>query len=208
MVAGAERKLPGPSILATRSVFYPGTEEVMGWEISEKGFGFLRSSENHFQPKPTDIFVTPDTIKKNFLREGCLVAGPLQPPHRGSSPQLREVDKVNGMPFVDYTKAMRFENLTTIDPIEKFRLETTPDLDPPDDDAYPVDAAVLVEEPETLARVLQELPLERALELFEQGMKLSEKCRKQLEEADLVIISKSEVCIDPLAEICICQSIR
>src|SRR6059036_1314186 len=97
-------------------------------EISEKGFGFLRSAENHFQPKPTDIFVTPDTIKKNFLREGSLVAGPLQPTHRGTSPQLREVDKVNGMPFTDYTKAVRFENLTTIDPTEKFQLETTPDL--------------------------------------------------------------------------------
>ena len=32
------------------------------------------------------------------------------------------------MPFEDYTKSVRFENLTTIDPIEKFRLETTPDL--------------------------------------------------------------------------------
>src|SRR5688572_20533268 len=97
-------------------------------EISEKGFGFLRSSQHHYQPTPTDIFVTPDTIKKNFLREGCLVEGPTQPPHRGTSPQLKEVDKVNDMPFQDYTKAMRFENLTTIDPIEKFRLETTPDL--------------------------------------------------------------------------------
>jgi transcription termination factor Rho len=97
-------------------------------EIAEKGFGFLRSPENHFQPKPTDIFVTPDTIKKNFLREGCLVGGTLQPPHRGNSPQLREVDKVNEMPFQQYTKAMRFENLTTIDPVEKFRLETTSDL--------------------------------------------------------------------------------
>lgn len=97
-------------------------------EISEKGFGFLRSAENHYQPKPTDIFVTPDTIKKNFLREGCLVAGPLQPPHRGNSPQLREVESVNGMPFGEYTKSVRFENLTTIDPIEKFNLETTPDL--------------------------------------------------------------------------------
>ena len=96
-------------------------------EISEKGFGFLRSRENHFQPKPTDIFVTPDTIKKNFLREGCLVGGPTQPPHRGTSPQLREVEMVNEMPFSDYTKAMRFENLTTIDPFEKFNLETSPD---------------------------------------------------------------------------------
>ena len=29
-----------------------------------------------------------------------------------------------------------------------------------------------------------ELPLERALELFEKGMKLSEQCRKQLSEAE------------------------
>ena len=29
-----------------------------------------------------------------------------------------------------------------------------------------------------------ELPLERALELFEKGMQLSENCRKQLEEAE------------------------
>jgi transcription termination factor Rho len=107
-----------------------GTPEYGGGylEISEKGFGFLRSSDNHFHPKPTDIFVTPDTIKKNFLREGCHVNGPLQPPHRGVSSQLKAVDKVNDMVFADYVKSLRFENLTTIDPIEKFRLETSPDL--------------------------------------------------------------------------------
>ena len=44
-------------------------------EIAEKGFGFLRSIENKFQPKPTDVFVTPDCIKKNFHREGVLVEG-------------------------------------------------------------------------------------------------------------------------------------
>jgi transcription termination factor Rho len=97
-------------------------------EISEKGFGFLRTVANHFHPKPTDIFVTPDTIRRSFLREGSYVSGPTQPPHRGTSPQLKSVDKVNDMPFEDYTKAVRFENLTTIDPIEKFNLETTPDL--------------------------------------------------------------------------------
>jgi transcription termination factor Rho len=97
-------------------------------EISEKGFGFLRSKEQHFAPKPTDIFVTPDTIKRNFLREGCFVEGALIPPHRGTSPQLKTVLKVNGMNFEDYIKSTRFENLTTIDPVEKFKLETTPDL--------------------------------------------------------------------------------
>ena len=97
-------------------------------EISEKGFGFLRTAENHFHPKPSDIFVTPDTIKRSFLREGSLVEGPTQPPHRGNSPQLKAVERVNGMRFEEYTKSVRFENLTTIDPIEKFKLETSPDL--------------------------------------------------------------------------------
>jgi transcription termination factor Rho len=97
-------------------------------EISEKGFGFLRTKQNNFHPKPSDIFVTPDTIKKNFLREGCLIAGQTMPPHRGNSPQLKTVELVNDLPFEEYTKAVRFENLTTIDPIEKYNLETSPDL--------------------------------------------------------------------------------
>jgi transcription termination factor Rho len=97
-------------------------------EISEKGFGFLRTAQNHYHPKPTDIFVTPDTIRRNFLREGSQIEGPTQPPHRGTSPQLKAVEKVNDMPFEEYVKAVRFENLTTIDPIEKFKLETNPDL--------------------------------------------------------------------------------
>jgi len=45
LVAGTDRKLPGPRILDTRSVFYPGTEDVMGWDISEKGFRIVLSPE-------------------------------------------------------------------------------------------------------------------------------------------------------------------
>jgi len=39
---------------------------------------------------------------------------------------------------------------------------------------------------ETIVKEMEsgELPLERALELFERGMKLSDACRKQLEEAE------------------------
>ncbi len=115
--------------MSTENKSNNGQESGSGYlEISEKGFGFLRTAQNHFHPKPTDIFVTPDTIKRNFLREGSYVQGPTQPPHRGTSPQLRSVERVNEMAFDEYTKSVRFENLTTIDPIEKFRLETNPDL--------------------------------------------------------------------------------
>jgi exodeoxyribonuclease VII small subunit len=43
-----------------------------------------------------------------------------------------------------------------------------------------------IAELETVVKQLEsgELPLEKALELFERGMQLSEKCRKQLEEAE------------------------
>ena len=67
-------------------------------------------------------------FRRALLREGSLIFGPTQPPHRGTSPQLKAVEKVNDMPFEEYIKAVRFENLTTIDPIEKFKLETSPDL--------------------------------------------------------------------------------
>ncbi len=38
IVSGATLEDPGPQILDTRSVFYPNTEDVMGWEVSETGF--------------------------------------------------------------------------------------------------------------------------------------------------------------------------
>lgn len=47
VVAGAEVAAgrEGPEVLATRSIFYPDTERVMGWDISERGFGIVLSAE-------------------------------------------------------------------------------------------------------------------------------------------------------------------
>jgi len=45
VVVGEERPAAGPRIVATRSVFYPDTERVMGWDISEKGFQVVLSAD-------------------------------------------------------------------------------------------------------------------------------------------------------------------
>ena len=45
IVTGEQRQASGPAILATRSVFYSATEDVMGWDISEKGFRIVLSPE-------------------------------------------------------------------------------------------------------------------------------------------------------------------
>ena len=45
LVAGEQCELPGPRIIASRSVFYPETEEMMGWHISENGFRIVLSPQ-------------------------------------------------------------------------------------------------------------------------------------------------------------------
>jgi len=57
IVAGAECGLAGPAIAATQSVFYPETEEMMGWDISEKGFRIVLSRE------------VPNLVRKNLARD-------------------------------------------------------------------------------------------------------------------------------------------
>ncbi|MDQ2712068.1 MAG: type III polyketide synthase [Acidobacteriota bacterium] len=58
LVAGAEYEgLAGPEIVATRSVFYPDTERVMGWDISEKGFSIVLSRD------------VPDVVRQNLRRD-------------------------------------------------------------------------------------------------------------------------------------------
>ena len=47
----------GPQIVATRSTFYPATEHVMGWDISEKGFKIVLSRE------------VPEVVLKNLGRD-------------------------------------------------------------------------------------------------------------------------------------------
>jgi len=45
IVTGDQLGANGPEIVATRSVFYPQTEEMMGWKVSEKGFNILLSPQ-------------------------------------------------------------------------------------------------------------------------------------------------------------------
>ena len=45
IVTGDDMDATGPEILATRSVFYPDTEPMMGWNVSEKGFKITLSPE-------------------------------------------------------------------------------------------------------------------------------------------------------------------
>jgi alkylresorcinol/alkylpyrone synthase len=45
VLSGRERALPGPRVMATRSVFYPDSERVMGWDVTSAGFKIVLSAE-------------------------------------------------------------------------------------------------------------------------------------------------------------------
>lgn len=45
LMVGDEHPLPGPAVGDTRSVFFPNSEDVMGWSVSEKGFGVVLSPD-------------------------------------------------------------------------------------------------------------------------------------------------------------------
>jgi alkylresorcinol/alkylpyrone synthase len=45
LIGGGDRPRRGPRVVATRSVFYPDTERVMGWDIVDSGFKVVLSSQ-------------------------------------------------------------------------------------------------------------------------------------------------------------------
>lgn len=57
LVAGANVDIPGIEIIDTRSTFYPDTEDLMGWDISESGFRIVLSPR------------VPDVIRENLGRD-------------------------------------------------------------------------------------------------------------------------------------------
>ncbi len=82
IVVGADRQATGPRIRATRSVFYPDTEDVMGWSISENGFRIVLSpavpavAREHLG-EDVDSFLKDQGLKRGEIRSWvCHPGGP------------------------------------------------------------------------------------------------------------------------------------
>ncbi len=95
VVAGADRSACGPRIVATRSVFYPDSEAVMGWQISERGFRVVLSAD------------VPDVVLQHvgsdvdaFLREHGLVRRDIASwiSHPGGPKVLEAMQQALGLP--------------------------------------------------------------------------------------------------------------
>jgi alkylresorcinol/alkylpyrone synthase len=80
VVCGSDMQANGPEILATRSVFYPDTEEMMGWKVSEKGFNITLSPEvptliRENLGHDVDAFLADEGYKRSDLNSWVLHTG-------------------------------------------------------------------------------------------------------------------------------------
>src|SRR5246127_1268647 len=94
-------------------------------EDSGKGFGFLRDPKQNYVQSPQDIFVTPEVVRKHALRDGLWIKGEIRRGSRG--PQLFKLALINSEDPEKYRNLPVFEELTSINPLERIRLETVPD---------------------------------------------------------------------------------
>ena len=94
-------------------------------EISGKGFGFLRDPKRNFVQTPQDIFVTPELVRRFGLRDGMWIYGETRRGNRG--PQLVKLLTINSAEPGKYQGLRPFEELTTINPNKRIKLETVPD---------------------------------------------------------------------------------
>jgi transcription termination factor Rho len=129
----AEHSVP-PAIASPKfqesppAVDTPKYEPVFGEgliEVSGKGFGFLRDPKRNYTQSPQDIFVTPEVVRKHALRDGLWIKGEIRRGSRG--PQLFKLTQINGEDPDKYRNLPVFEELTSINPLERIRLETVPD---------------------------------------------------------------------------------
>jgi transcription termination factor Rho len=92
-------------------------------EMHPKGYGFLRSPAKNYMAQPADAYVPAPLINKLSLREGLLLAGPVEAARRGSGPRLAQVEQIEGNALEAF-KRRNFDDLTPIDPHERIVLET------------------------------------------------------------------------------------
>ena len=94
-------------------------------EVSGKGFGFLREAKRAYSATQNDIFITPEVIRQHNLRDGVFIKGETRRGPRGI--QLFRATEIEGEDPAKYVNIPLFEELTTISPNKRIKLETIPE---------------------------------------------------------------------------------
>jgi len=103
-----------------------GPVEGFLW-IRDQGQPLLLDSKSAFEPSRYAPIAPNDVIQRYRLESGVRIEG--QARSGGDRPRLGEITAIEGMPPEEYReKAVPFSDLVSIDPLERYRLETEPGI--------------------------------------------------------------------------------
>jgi transcription termination factor Rho len=96
-------------------------------EIMEDGFGFLRFSNNNYNPGRDDVYVSLTQIRRFNLKKGHMISGPVRSPKEGEKYYaLLRVESINYQ-TPNCTQDLRlFDELTPYYPTQRLNLESDP----------------------------------------------------------------------------------
>lgn len=108
---------------------FDGVISSMGvLEITNEGYGFLRSPEYNYLSSPDDVYVSPSQVKIFGLKTGDTVIGQIRAPKEGEKYfALLKVDTINGKTTDEIRDRVPFEYLTPLFPQERLNLSTASD---------------------------------------------------------------------------------
>jgi transcription termination factor Rho len=94
--------------------------------MRDNGSPLMVAAERNFVADRSDPMVPIELVRPMHLESGLLIGGKAR---GGDRPRLTEIDMVEGLTPEDYrAKAIPFTELVSIDPLERFVLETEPSL--------------------------------------------------------------------------------
>ena len=95
--------------------------------IRDQGQPLLIDSKSSFEPSQYSPIAPNEVIQKYRLESGVRIEG--QARSGGDRPRLTEITTIEGMPPEEYREmAVPFSDLVSIDPLERFQLETEPEI--------------------------------------------------------------------------------
>ena len=86
--------------------------------------GVLLNPKSAGKTKPTDPYVPKELVQRFNIKKGQFISGKAHQASGHQNPKVRFIETIDGVPCIERRKMATFQNLTTIAPRKKLKLET------------------------------------------------------------------------------------